>query len=249
MSELKIRLELAKAGHTKEIQNLLTELRPMARRVASRYKVRDSQDHDDLEQEALLAGHKAIGAFDMEYDGEFMDERFFAYARRSMENAAICYLQQFDVVPVPRRLWQIRNKIEREKPTDVDEFCLKYSISKKRFEDAKSLIVGMDTKPRSVDFDTVRGDAAFSPNDSVEDELFYESMKSLIASKINEYASYFDAKDLAIFRAIFFQQLSPQEVAIENDMCDSKVRYVVAQVLRDLKELLLDDGVSVDDIF
>ncbi|WP_199438352.1 sigma-70 family RNA polymerase sigma factor [Vibrio owensii] len=249
MSELKERIELAKSGDQRQMKYLLEELKPMASRVASRYKVRESQDHDDLEQEAMLAGHKAIVKFDIDYGENFVDERFFAYARTSMEHAVICYLQQFDVVPVPRRLWQIRNIIELENPTNIEEFCEKYNISESRFYAAKSLIVGMGTQPRNVDFDTVRSDVLFDEESGMEDSVLYDKMKSLIDAQLDEFGEYFEQRDLSIFKSIFFGHKTPQEVSNEYDLCPSRVRYIVGQTLKNMKELMLDSGVTKEDIF
>lgn len=249
MSELKEAIELAKNGNERKMRFLLDELTPMADRVASRYKVRESQDHDDLRQEAMVAAHKSIQKFDIDYGETFVDERFFAYARKSMEHAVICYLQQFDVVPVPRRLWQIRNIIEIENPQNIEEFCETYNISEARFYAAKSLIVGMGTQPRNVDFDTVRSDVLFDDESGMEDSVFFEKMKTLIDSQLEEFGQFFEPRDLAIFKSIYFGHKTPQEVASEYDLCTSRVRYIVGQTLKNMKELLLDSGVTKDDIF
>ncbi|MGR5347486.1 sigma-70 family RNA polymerase sigma factor [Vibrio mediterranei] len=248
MSELENAIIKAREGSQGSMNYIIREMTPMANRVASRYKAKDSQDFDDLVQEALMAAHKSIEKYDLNYDEKFIDQRFYAYVRTSMDHAVICYLQQFDVVPVPRRLWQIRNIIELENPKNIEEFCEKYNISENRFYQAKSLIVGMGTHPRNVDVDTVRSDALFN-DDEMEDTLFYSKIKSLINNQLEQYGQYFEERDLCIFKSIFFGQKTTQEVAEEYELCPSRVRYIVMQTLRNMRELLLDDGVVKEDIF
>ncbi|MCY9874534.1 sigma-70 family RNA polymerase sigma factor [Vibrio barjaei] len=247
MSELLESIKAAREGSVRSTNKIITEMTPMARRIASKYKVKESQDNDDLIQEGLMAAHKAIHKFNLDYGETFIDERFYAYVRKAMEHAVICYLQQFDVVPVPRRLWQIRNMIELENPTDVEEFCEKHNISESRFYDAKALIVGMESRPRNVDVDTVNAESLFDDG-SLEDSIFINKIRKVIDEHLHEYAQFFDDNELAIFKSIYFGQKTAQEVGEEFEMCPSRVRYVTGQALKNLRELLMDDGLSKDDV-
>ncbi|MEZ8987875.1 sigma-70 family RNA polymerase sigma factor [Vibrio breoganii] len=244
---LKQLIERSREGDPRAVQIILLKMKPLIHRVVSKYKSRDSQDYDDLYQEASLTLVKCIEKFDLTYGEEFKPERFFSYARVSMDHASICYLQQFDVVAIPRRLWQIRNRIERENPEDVKEFCEKYDISENRFYDAKSLIATSSSSPRTVEFDAAGAEVPESLDSEFVERLVDTALSRILKDHIEDYRQYFDDKALKIFQAVYIEDRETNEIADQWDVEPGRVRYIALQTLRDVQELLLDLGVKPAD--